>query len=204
MGRAANLNDDQITELAKLPLGVAAVYQNEWIQPVLCKVNCASDTPELYHYEPGEDVFSEKESQKTTEDLLEVLMNRELQFRDRQTEFRSLKESVIRSKLPADVKIDFVHYLNAEDSESLEALRKLVYDFLSANTAIKESAAQNDIVMWSHSVVNRLNPSIKHYSNQQINLALALVVYEQWQRDAEYGELFCRFAEKYAAEGGVY
>ena len=39
MGRAANLNEDQITELAKLPCGVAAVYQNEWIQPVLCKVD---------------------------------------------------------------------------------------------------------------------------------------------------------------------
>ena len=32
VGRAANLNEDQITELAKLPCGVAAVYQNEWIQ----------------------------------------------------------------------------------------------------------------------------------------------------------------------------
>lgn len=30
VGRAANLNDDQITELAKLPCGVAAVYQNEY------------------------------------------------------------------------------------------------------------------------------------------------------------------------------
>ena len=39
MGKAANLNDDQITELAKLPCGVAAVYQNEWIQPVLCKID---------------------------------------------------------------------------------------------------------------------------------------------------------------------
>lgn len=39
VGKAANLNDNQIEELAKLPCGVAAVYQNEWIQPVLCKVN---------------------------------------------------------------------------------------------------------------------------------------------------------------------
>ncbi|MCK1203005.1 ATP-binding protein, partial [Streptococcus uberis] len=39
VGRSANLNNDQITELAKLPRGVAAVYQNEWIQPVLCKIN---------------------------------------------------------------------------------------------------------------------------------------------------------------------
>lgn len=38
VGKAANLNEDQINELAKLPKGVAAVYQNEWLEPVLCKV----------------------------------------------------------------------------------------------------------------------------------------------------------------------
>lgn len=38
VGKSANLNDDQITELAKLPCGIAAVYQNEWVEPVLCKV----------------------------------------------------------------------------------------------------------------------------------------------------------------------
>ena len=38
VGKAASLNDDQITELSKLPCGVAAVYQNDWIEPVLCKV----------------------------------------------------------------------------------------------------------------------------------------------------------------------
>ncbi|ONI47907.1 hypothetical protein AN644_03480 [Candidatus Epulonipiscium fishelsonii] len=37
-GKAANLNDDQIVELAKLPTGVATVYQNNWLEPVLCKV----------------------------------------------------------------------------------------------------------------------------------------------------------------------
>ena len=38
VGKAANLNDDQIQELAKLQRGVAAVYQNEWIEPVLCHI----------------------------------------------------------------------------------------------------------------------------------------------------------------------
>ena len=38
VGKSANLNDDQIIELAKLPKGVAALYQNEWIEPVLCKI----------------------------------------------------------------------------------------------------------------------------------------------------------------------
>ena len=51
VGKAANLNDDQITELAKLPRGVAAVYQNEWVQAVLCKVAKAETKDSVYHYE---------------------------------------------------------------------------------------------------------------------------------------------------------
>ena len=54
VGRAANLNDNQIAELAKLPRGVAAVYQNEWIQPILCKVAKADVGDSLYSYEPME------------------------------------------------------------------------------------------------------------------------------------------------------
>ena len=49
VGRAANLSDRQITELARLPKGVAAVYQNDWVEPVLCRVAKAEDgTPWTY------------------------------------------------------------------------------------------------------------------------------------------------------------
>jgi len=37
VGKAAALNDEQINELAKLPRGVAAVYQNDWVEAVLCQ-----------------------------------------------------------------------------------------------------------------------------------------------------------------------
>lgn len=36
VGRAATLNDDQIKEIAKLPRGVAVIYQNNWVEAVLC------------------------------------------------------------------------------------------------------------------------------------------------------------------------
>ena len=54
VGKAANLNDDQITELAKLPCGVAAVYQNEWVEPVLCKVKDFSrdENGQKKHFQP--------------------------------------------------------------------------------------------------------------------------------------------------------
>ena len=51
VGSAANLNEDQITELAKLPCGVAEVYQNEWIQPVLCKVDKYKAKSKSYSYD---------------------------------------------------------------------------------------------------------------------------------------------------------
>lgn len=39
VGRAANLDDEQIRELARLERGVAAVYQNDWVEPVLVKIS---------------------------------------------------------------------------------------------------------------------------------------------------------------------
>lgn len=38
-GKSAALNDKQIDEIARLPQGVAVIYQNDWIEPVLCKVD---------------------------------------------------------------------------------------------------------------------------------------------------------------------
>lgn len=51
VGKASGLNDEQITELERLPRGVAAVYQNEWIQSVLCKIASADLKPTKYKYD---------------------------------------------------------------------------------------------------------------------------------------------------------
>ena len=50
VGKSAALKEAQIDELCKLPLGVAAVYQNEWPEAVLCKIE-AYPMPEnaVYH-----------------------------------------------------------------------------------------------------------------------------------------------------------
>ncbi|SCY24111.1 ATP-binding protein [Alkaliphilus peptidifermentans] len=38
-GKSAALKDEQLDEIAKLPRGVAVVYQNDWLEPVLCRIN---------------------------------------------------------------------------------------------------------------------------------------------------------------------
>lgn len=41
VGRSIGLTDDQVNEIAKLPSGVAVVYQNNWISPVLTMIDKA-------------------------------------------------------------------------------------------------------------------------------------------------------------------
>lgn len=51
-GKAAALKDEQIDEIAKLPKGVAVVYQNDWLEAVLCKVDRFDGEEKLYNYTP--------------------------------------------------------------------------------------------------------------------------------------------------------
>ena len=97
-----------------------------------------------------------------------------------------------------------MEYLEGKGETALDALRTLIYDFLSAENAIIEAKQCNDISEWTRMVVDRLNPSLKAYSNKQIDLALALILYEQTLRDASYGSVFCKFTEVYKNEGGVF
>lgn len=51
VGRSMGLSTTQVNEIAKLPSGVAVVYQNNWISPVLTLVDKAKVKEETYKYE---------------------------------------------------------------------------------------------------------------------------------------------------------
>lgn len=204
VGRAANLNADQITELAKLPCGVAAIYQNEWVQPVLCKIDKYKTPNKEYENKPEKDVYLDAYAQKVSDSLLDCIMNKELFRKGNKADIKMLKGMVIKSKLSTEIKRDFVEYLSSDDENTLETLRVLIFDFLSAENAIKESRHCEDINAWARSVVDALKPSVKEYTNHQIDLVLALILYEQTTRDPEYDGVFGRFTEVYQNEGGVY
>ena len=203
VGKAANLNEDQIAELAKLPCGVAAVYQNEWVQPVLCKVDRFEAPEKPYSYTPGDDNYPSKEDEELPESLLNCIMNKELYCKGNKVGLRKLKKLVVKSRLSSAVKKDFMEYISKDGAEAVESLRALVYDFLSAENAIIESRQCNDITEWVRNVVNKLNPSLKGYSNQQIDLAMALILFEQAERNVEYNDILCKFTELYQEKGGV-
>lgn len=62
-GSAAALTEKQIAELAKLPKGVAVVYQNNWLDPVLCKIKKAEVLEMKYQYCAGKQLVSDNEKE---------------------------------------------------------------------------------------------------------------------------------------------
>jgi hypothetical protein len=71
VGSAMNLSEDQIKELAKLETGVAAIYQNDWQEAILCKFEkFESQNNEFEHIE----VSDKKENVKK---VLEIISNYE-------------------------------------------------------------------------------------------------------------------------------
>ncbi|WP_346796326.1 ATP-binding protein [Halomonas sp. Bachu 37] len=53
IGKSVALRDEQLDEVARLPKGVAVVYQNDWLEPVLCQVEKFSITEQPYRYQPS-------------------------------------------------------------------------------------------------------------------------------------------------------
>lgn len=205
VGKAANLNEDQIVELAKLPCGVAAVYQNEWVQPVLCKVKKYTRESQPYRFVPGEEDFPNYDAtENVTESLLDCIMNQEVLNRGNRVDIQKLKDKVIKSRLQSNVKKDFMEYISVEDDDKVPVLRKLIYDFFFAEEALLKTVNCSDIYEWTDKAVDGLIPSIKSYSKEEINLAIAMILYEAHERNPLFKDIFYRFTEIYADEGGVY
>lgn len=82
VGKSAALKEKQVEELAKLPVGVAAVYQNDWLEAVLCQVDLfESDEPFVYEWNSQEQgisvffkiVFGLSDCEELSEDNVEQI-----------------------------------------------------------------------------------------------------------------------------------
>lgn len=150
VGKAANLNDDQITELAKLPCGVAAVYQNEWVEPVLCMVDHYTD---LKSY-----VRKEAESSKNEETKIEHYLEvaKLLCSGTKLSSIEEAKEKIDNFTIPASTKVQIIKLLlNPSNKPRFKKLSPLVSDLLpEVKTKLSKvyEVAVDDPILWTNIV----------------------------------------------------
>ncbi|MDO4848939.1 MAG: DUF87 domain-containing protein [Coriobacteriia bacterium] len=159
VGRAANLNDRQITELARLPKGVAAVYQNDWIEPVLCKVAKAEDGAPWVYEQPAVDAAEPNSADALA--VAEILAHGE-KISD-ESRLRDIREALDRLGLDASMKVAILHTTQNPPTEPrMTKLAPMVSAlFPSVADAAREALARSkEAEQWTRAAEAALRASI--------------------------------------------
>ncbi len=210
VGKAAGLTDEQIIEISKLEMGVASITQSDWLEPVLCKIN--KYKAEDHKHEKmggsgdpcGNKPMPKVQNEDVVNSLLDLIMTKEIYREGDRVDVEKLRDAVVKSSIPTKVKKEFIKYISAEQATAVAALRSLVFEFFNADEAIDKSRQFDTIENWVHGVVDELKPSVKGYSDRQIDILMALIINEQVIRDKAYANILCSYTEFFQSQGGVY
>lgn len=199
VGKSAGLNDDQIEELARLPRGVAAVYQSNWVNAVLCAVD-KPDLKETPYKSPG--TYPAVPEDTLLFDLLDSGFREKVDMsRDEEDLFRS---AIIRSTAPTEVKVKLLDYLdNRKTSTGIHMLSSLVFDhFKNAKEALEGTIESPSVDTLKMEILAKLEPSVMQYNDDQINALLTLIISEYTNRYLIDYPVWREFAQR-VSEGGI-
>lgn len=147
VGRSMGLTSNQVNEIAKLPSGVAVVYQNDWVNPVLTMIDKADVTEEPYAYEPLVTIKSVRQSRT---DIIRAIMEpwlpgEMIEFSELARALNSLEVSRANRKL---LSVMICTYRNHNghmiwDEKSIGILKHLLFDILNITQKIFKDAVQS-------------------------------------------------------------
>ena len=152
VGRAANLNNDQIMEIAKLPCGVAAIYQNEWVQPVLCKVDKFEYDESVYQYEkPKADNKADRDTNNDRMYIAELLFSGTAI--DREVVLKDVKARLNRLRIASSAKAAIMRHLLRPGHEiKMSKLAPMISDlYPEVLTEVRETYVEtNEPSEWTY------------------------------------------------------
>ncbi|CAI2308030.1 ATP-binding protein [Vibrio parahaemolyticus] len=153
-GKSAALTEEQIDEIARLPRGVAVVYQNEWLEAVLCKVSRFSGQESPYQYQA---VPSNAMSEMSFRfDLVTHLLSGYNQVKS-ETNEEQLAEALFRSNLPTAMKVRLIKYLRTSITDLFfRDFAFLVPHILDCNHLLESAVREAKSVEQVHSRLHML------------------------------------------------
>lgn len=182
VGKAAGLKNDQIDELAKLPCGIAAVYQTQWISPVLCKIDRPSSNEEPYSFDNSKETFGNAKS--IVFDMLDNNFRSKIDDIDEEMKF---KQKIFKADLPIDAKVKILTYMRERNSTKyFNALSKIIYDYFENSKEILETMVADDEIKdvdtLKQYLLNNLIPTMTDCDDEQQNIILMLIMKEHIER----------------------
>ena len=183
VGKAAALNDDQIIELSKLQTGVAAVYQNNWLEPVLCHINRASISVKSFSYDYKDRNNSMTDMKKLVKFVL-APFKRVVDIPER--ELDNLKAIIHQLNCSAGLKVDLMDYIlnfrNMDYPRRKRCKQKIIFEIFNSNKIIEYIRnAEVKADRWFNDAVNLLEPTVDGLTQEEINKILILINTEYFE-----------------------
>lgn len=177
VGRAAGLSEEQILELSKLPVFVSAVYQNDWLEPVLCKLEPAFPLKEeKYVY------FSPEKRKKNEWEKYVQLLVMSLKERSKLDSryVKDLRDEIYRLNVSAETKVAFTKYLWAVDRKDIQRCRRIaLYGFFYSERAFALSRQyEKEYSVWYQHMREVLLPDIRGFASTDQQCIIANLAME--------------------------
>lgn len=176
IGKACGLTDDQINELSRLGKGVAAVYQNDWIEAVLCKV---------IHYERDETPFSEKTTVMDQTSLVKSTIFDAIIRNKLHEKIEWIDRMMLSTDLPAQLKCSILDY-TGKNPRDFAAISKIAYDFFEAEKVFAKLPREMSKI--SDYLKNVLEPSVQSLREVEVQRVALMLIEEQIRRHPEQQE----------------
>lgn len=192
-GKAIGLNDMQIAELSRLPTGVAAVYQNDWLNAVLSKIPYYETGEARYDYTLTDEdaAFMDGDA----ESLLDAIMSRDgIEIMVDQLRGERI-DGIARMNLPTRVKRQLINYVVNTGEAKLFRLGRVAFEFFNMQEAVK-SAEASDLDEWKEEVLDALAPSIAGYDAWDRETLLLVLSSEYARRFREFQPFYVRLVQK--------
>lgn len=148
-GKAAGMNDKQIDEIAKLPTGVAVVYQNDWVSPVLCKIDRMENSRVIFNEQ--KDSILELNSENDINYIIEFLLAGQTENTQKAFDIIQIEKSVRAFNMPSKVRMALLdtieeykknNYISLWNSVSIYDLSSLLTDLLGIRKEFEKCIRQ--------------------------------------------------------------
>ena len=186
-GKASGMKDNQVDEIAKLPTGVAVVYQNDWEEPVLCKIGKFEDEEIGFEFHPKEENQVVVNDSSVKSEVLKLLLKGRI-TENIDANIDLIENNLVKSTLSTFNKIAIFNSvdeykksgkLDLWNDNQFEQLSRLVTEVLSAKSEVMKYAD-------SASSFEQLTDNLEQYIKNvvpEIPVELTLVTSQCLMRD---------------------
>ena len=145
VGKAAGLTDDQIVELSKLDCGVAAVFQNHWLEAVLCKVDeFPKEEKKPLPCSGNASVETMKNGVPRMNAFFEKLLGKPTDTELSDEEVDKVRTWIDSLNVERNTKMRLISVLKAQERQELPEKGELLYRIVNGNDFLKYAGTVSD------------------------------------------------------------